>query len=183
MHRSWVHTAILATGLIACGGNAGDPKDGECEDYCDLITEHCSGPLAQYSDRNSCLSTCDAMPLGDAVAHSGHTIMCRTFTAATAELTPATTCTKAGPGGDGVCGSNCESFCAMAAEICTDENQAFASAAECLTACAAYNPMPAFDASKTGGDTFACRLYHLTAAASAPETHCPHIGPVSPVCR
>lgn len=182
MQRASLLAAIVVTGLVACGSDAADPRVAECEDYCDLIAVHCSGAVAQYSDRNACLSTCAAMPLGDAASHSGHTIMCRTFTAATAELSPATTCTKAGPGGDGTCGGNCESFCAMAVELCTDANQAFASVAECMGACTFYDTQPAYDASKTSGDTFACRLYHLTAASNDPDTHCGHIGPTSPVC-
>lgn len=183
MLRPSVLAAIIVT-VVGCGTDATvDPKVGECADYCDLISEHCLGALAQYSDRNSCLSTCQAMPLGDATTHAGHTIMCRTFTAATAELDASSTCTKAGPGGDDGCGANCESFCAMAGEICTGANQTFASTAECMTACAAYDASIEFDASQTSGDTFACRLYHLTAASNDPATHCPHIGPVSVTCR
>src|SRR5262245_11267907 len=127
MLRAWPLAVLL--GLAACSDEAVDPKDGECDDYCDLITAHCSGGFAQYSDRDSCLATCKAMPLGDPAAHSGHTITCRTFTAATAELSPMTTCTKAGPGGDGTCGGNCESFCAIAASLCTGDNQTYASTA------------------------------------------------------
>jgi len=182
MNRAFLIAALVATGLGACGGESPDPKGGECEDYCDLIAAHCSGALAQYSDGDTCRSTCEAMPLGDPAVHTGHTISCRTFVAATAELDPAMTCTQAGPGGDGVCGANCESFCAMAEQLCTDSNQAFASLGECMSACAGYDPVPAYDASKTGGHTFACRLYHLTAASADPDTHCHHIGIVSPVC-
>ncbi len=39
-----------------------------------------------------------------------------------------------------------------------------------------------YDASDVAGDTFACRLYHLTAAATLPEVHCPHILPASAPC-
>ena len=182
MQRASLLAAIVATGLVACGSESVDPRAAECADYCDLIEAHCTGGFDQYSDRDSCLSTCEAMPLGDQATHSGHTIMCRTFTAAIAELTPAFNCAKAGPGGDGTCGGNCESFCAMADEICTDDNQAFASIAECMGACTFYNTTPVYDASRTSGDTFACRLYHLTAASNDPRTHCAHIGPTSPVC-
>lgn len=175
--------AVVAFSAGACGSDDAsvDPKAGECEDYCDLIDVHCGGAVLQYSDRNACLSTCHAMPLGDATTHAGNTIMCRTFAAATAELAPADTCAEAGPGGDGVCGSNCESFCQIQSVICTGDNQAYASEAECMTACAGFATTPPYDASKTAGNTLACRIYHLTAAANDPITHCHHLVPSQPV--
>jgi len=179
MRSVFVAACLVFAPLVACGGDTGDPKVGECEDYCDLITAHCSGPEAQYSDRNSCLATCEAMPLGDATTHAGHTIACRTFQAAAAERDPATTCVAAGPAGAGVCGSICESFCTTAEEICPG---VYASVAACLTACAGFAPDPPFDASDLDGDSIECRLYHLTAASIAPDVHCPHIGVTSVTC-
>ena len=154
-----VAACLLLASVVACGGDTGDPKVGECEDYCDLITAHCSGAEAQYSDRNSCLATCEAMALGDPDTHAGNTIACRTFQAAAAERNPAATCVGAGPAGAGVCGSICESFCATAEELCPD----------------VY-------ASDLDGDSIECRVYHLTAASIAPDVHCPHIGVTSVTC-
>ncbi|MBK9035648.1 MAG: hypothetical protein IPL61_31080 [Myxococcales bacterium] len=168
--------------VVACGGDTGDPQVGECEDYCDLITAHCSGAVAQYSDRNSCLATCEVMPLGEPATHAGHTVACRTFQAAAAELDAAATCPSAGPGGAGVCGSDCESFCAMTDEICGDLSP-YATSAECLSACAGFASLSPFDASDIAGDTIECRLYHLTAASVAPGTHCPHLAVVSSTCQ
>ena len=174
-----VAACLLLASVVACGGDTGDPKVGECEDYCDLITAHCSGPEAQYSDRNSCLATCEAMALGDPETHAGNTIACRTFQAAAAERDPATTCVAAGPAGAGVCGSICESFCTTAEEICPD---VYASAAECMSACAGFPSDPPFDASDLDGDSIECRVYHLTAASIAPDVHCPHIAVTSVTC-
>jgi hypothetical protein len=181
MQRAWL-LAIAATGLLACGSDVSvDPKDGECSDYCDLIGEHCLGANSQYGSRDACVATCAAMPLGDPEDRTGHTITCRTFTAATAELDPAATCTKAGPGGDGTCGMDCESFCAIADEICVDENAQFPEG-DCLAVCAAFaDPVP-FSSNVTSGDSFACRLYHLTAASNDPDFHCPHIVADSETC-
>lgn len=176
-------TSLYALVAVACGGETGDPQEGECQDYCALITVHCSGTVAQYSDINSCLSTCAAMPLGDVATHAGHSVACRTFQAAAAELDGPATCPGAGPGGAGVCGSNCESFCAMTDEICGGDLAPFASTEACLSACAAFVSTPPFDASDLAGDTIECRLYHLTAAAVAPDIHCAHLQVVSSQCR
>lgn len=173
--------AAIVTGLVACGGASVDPRDGECDDYCALVIEHCSGTgHTQYGDLDTCLATCASMPLGDPEVHTGHTIACRTFAAATAER-DADLCTQAGPGGDGTCGGNCESFCALASEICTDDNEAYASIADCMSACALFDATEIYDATKQNGNTFACRLYHLTAASNDPATHCPHITPATTV--
>lgn len=178
MQRASILAAVVATGLVACSDPSEvDVQAAECNDYCDLITAHCTGTLKQYSDRNSCLATCGAMPLGDATSHAGHSVMCRTFTAALAENDPMTTCTKAGPGGDGACGGNCESFCAMADVLCTGANQSYATVAECMTACAAFPTTPPYSSEVTGGNSLACRLYHLTAASTDPVTHCVHLKP------
>jgi hypothetical protein len=176
--------AIVAALSIGCGSDSADPKIGECQDYCDLMLRHCKGAVSQYSDSGACLATCEAMPVGDPVTHAGNTIACRTFAAAAAELSPTTppACTIAGPGGDGVCGNNCESFCALADQICTGSNQQFVSIADCMTVCNGFLPDPPFDSGQVSGNTFECRLYHLTAASLTPETHCPHIIAASPVC-
>ena len=179
--RSFV---ILIAGMAwsGCSSDTGDPKVGECADYCALVTKHCSATVSQYGDGDACMATCLALPEGDQTAHSGNTIACRTFEAAAAEFDP-TVCPKAGPGGDGVCGNNCDSFCQLADTICVGELAAYASTAECLTACAGFTSTPPFDSGDTAGNTFECRLYHLTAASAIPRVHCPHIGVVSPVCN
>jgi hypothetical protein len=93
-------------------------------------------------------------------------------------------CTRAGPGGDATCGMNCESFCASTLQICADQNiPPYDSEAECLTACAGYSALERYDAGDIGGNTFACRLYHMTAASTEPLTHCQHTGVDSAVCQ
>lgn len=172
----------IAAALFACGSDPTvDPRQGECQDYCDLVIEHCVGDYTQYSDRDTCLATCEAMPLGSEDDRAGHTIACRTFNAAIAELSPAMTCTKAGPGGDGTCGENCESFCAMQAEICTGENAQFRDT-DCMTTCAMFDATLPYDIRRTAGNTLACRIYHMTAAATDPDFHCPHLALMSETC-
>ena len=172
----------LALGTVLAQAGCGedvDPRAGACEDYCDVVMRNCNGNVAQYTDLSTCMAVCEAMPLGDPVSPTGDTIACRTFQAALAEDDSVMACTKAGPGGDGACGGNCESFCAIADEVCPDT---FADSAACLTACGGFSTAEVYDASDIAGDSFACRLYHLTAAASDPGVHCPHIVAQSPVC-
>jgi hypothetical protein len=180
--RCGVPATVLALALAVAGAACGedvDPRVGACADYCELIVRNCQGTVAQYTDGSTCMATCQAMPLGDPASPTGNTISCRTFQAAVAEDPTRGVCTAAGPGGDGTCGTNCESFCTAALELCPGE---FASATECDQVCRGFSAAEVYDASDIAGDTFACRLYHLTAASTLPEVHCAHIGAVSPVC-
>ena len=69
-----------------------------------------------------------------------------------------------------------------ALDLCAGQPNAFADHATCLSTCAGFSTAEKYDASDIDGDTFACRLYHLTAASTNPDLHCAHIGAVSPVC-
>ena len=180
--RSGVLAIVLAAALLGACKDEVDPADGACEDYCELTMRNCQGVVAQYTDLSTCKATCAAMPIGDPTNPHGHNIACRTFEAAIAEDPNAAACTAAGPGGDGTCGANCESFCAIAIEICGDQPGSFSDLGTCMTACATYDTTELYDASDIAGNSFACRLYHLTAASTNPGTHCPHIVAASPVC-
>jgi hypothetical protein len=69
----------------------------------------------------------------------------------------------------------CAKFCDDEAAICTDALQQYADARDCLAECAGFSRGIDGD---TMGNTLDCRLYYLTAAASAePDaaaTNCPH---------
>lgn len=180
---------VVLVGVFALHGAAcSDPDAGTselenaCDDYCVLVLRNCTGAVAQYSDLSTCLATCETMELGAEGTEQGNNIECRTFWAAISEG-DTTMCTRAGPGGDGTCGMNCESFCASTMQICADEViPPYDSEAECLTACGGYSATERFDAGDIAGNTFACRLYHMTAASTEPGTHCQHTGVDSAVC-
>jgi hypothetical protein len=92
-----------------------------------------------------------------------------------------THCPHAGPAGDGVCGGNCESFCSLAATTCPAVYQQFAP--DCMTACGGFSMTPArYTTTTVTGNTFPCRMYHLTLATIDPVTHCPHIAVSSATC-
>ena len=161
----------------------GEPTTGAevdltCDDYCTVITTNCSGPVAQYGT-DACKPTCEAFPRGTLEDMAGNTLGCRLYHAGAAATDPEMHCTHAGPGGASVCGDNCEGFCSIAAAACPGT---FTDDAACMAACKNYDMAESYDAGDQGGNTFACRLYHLTVATTFPEAHCPHILPDSAPC-
>jgi hypothetical protein len=150
-------------------------------DYCNVIQLNCMTTNQQYPSPPECLHTCAAIRTSD----PGGMLACRVTHAGLAAGDPLTHCPHAGPAGDGVCGLNCDNFCAIAQTICTGNNQQFTSADDCKAKCAVYPAPSRYTTAVATGDTFACRMYHLTLAsvnAASAVTHCPHIAPVSAVC-
>lgn len=162
-------------------GGGGDVDGGgtpDCATYCASIEASCTGANDQFSSLENCMDTCAAFPVGTSADVSGNTLGCRTYHSGAAVGDPATHCPHAGPFGDGACGTPCESFCTLAVELCPD---AYASLDACNTACAGFTEGD-YSTAATGGDTLACRLYHLTVAATDPTGHCGHVGADSPTC-
>lgn len=174
-------TAGTAVGTTAATAEptTGGAADVTCADYCTAITANCTGATAQYGSMEACMGSCTAFDVGTAADTAGNTLGCRLYHAGAAKADPATHCVHAGPGGAGVCGADCDGFCAIAADACAGT---FADDAACQTACKAYDATESYDASDVAGDTLACRLYHLTVATTDAATHCPHILPDSAPC-
>lgn len=159
-------------------GGAADP----CPEYCTLVNEHCEGDQAQYSGQSACESVCVGMAPGTPDDQLGNTVGCRTFHAINAAEDPDTHCVHAGPAGGGVCGGNCESFCSLALQLCTGDAAQWADVESCLADCEQFPDDVPFSEGQTTGDTFACRLAHLSLAGLQPAPHCSHIGLVSDTC-
>lgn len=167
-------------------GDTGEPTSGEstadptgvvaldCATYCSTITANCTGERTQYGNDPFCQAACAAFPAGTLDDMAGNTLGCRIYHAGAAQADPTVHCVHAGPGGAGACGTNCEGFCAiaMSATACPD---AWPDNAACLAACGTFDDSEPYDATDLGGNTLACRLYHATAAAVDPVTHCPHV--------
>jgi hypothetical protein len=206
--------------LVACGGDddnnnndAGPGSDGgrpvlalNCDTYCTTIMANCTAANAQYSDMNECLGTCSGFPPGAASTEtSGNTLGCRIYHAQNAMVLndAATHCPHAGPAGGkvdsaGVCGDPCVSFCALEEKICgtdaapvTGVTKRYASTAACMTACGNFNKTVQYSPTAPNGDTFACRVNHLTNAGiykqtnvpAMQDTHCGHtLSPAMGVC-
>jgi len=169
------------------GGSTVDSSGGAalatCEDYCALIGDACQSDVQQYAAGAACEAVCAAMEQGEPGAMVGNTLECRAFYATNAAEAPAENCRRAGPSGDNGCGSNCESFCSLAMVLCTGDNAQWGLVQDCINDCSTYITDPPYSSNVTMGDSFACRMYHLTLASTQPVPHCSHIGPVSATCN
>lgn len=182
--------ATIALALVAAlhltQGCGAQTTDATCADYCTAIMANCTVDRAQYADTSECMNSCAAFSAGTPGATSGNGLSCRVYHAGAAKSDPMTHCVHAGPGGAGVCGSDCEGFCTIAQKVCTDQNSQFASIQVCSSACASFKVGNAYSIKETAGDSIACRLYHVTVAskdATNAMTHCPHIVAASAVCK
>lgn len=174
--------SLGSSSTTAAPGSTGDDTGAavDCSAYCDLVMENCSGDFSQYGTPGTCMTSCAAFPPGSPGDMSGNSLACRHYHAGLAFMLNDVHCGHAGPGGDTACGSNCEGFCAIAGAYCPD---AWPDDAACLAACDTFPKDEVYDANDVAGDTFACRLYHATAASLDPTTHCGHIKGDSPTCK
>jgi hypothetical protein len=165
------------------GAGGGMTVDVTCDNYCTLIMGNCLNANAQYSSKESCMGACSAFEMGAGTDKMGNTLGCRIYHADAAQGNPVTHCTHAGPGGDGQCGTNCDGFCAIVTDKCSTE---YPAVDECLQTCATFMVAGNYDASDAAGDTFECRLYHATVAATDATTamaHCGHTVEQSMPCQ
>ncbi|HVW30102.1 MAG TPA: hypothetical protein VHC69_32310 [Polyangiaceae bacterium] len=146
-----------------------------CDEYCSKALANCSGQFELYPTRDFCLAVCAALPEGKRTDTSGNTVGCRLhFAESAAVVEKPVNCSAAGPGGNGVCGDNCESWCTLESQICPS---IYASTADCLAACNTFPVLGSYNDTlpTQTGNSFECRLYHVTAAAGIdPVLHCPH---------
>ncbi len=156
-----------------------DPKQiasaAQCDAYCTTIMKSCTGSDAAYSTRETCLGVCNRLPPGDSLEpENKNTVDCRKRQADLVSTTdePSTYCRRAGPGGDGTCGSNCASYCKLLETTCPAD---YAELPNCEQQCAALRDAGEFDVvANHEGDTLQCRLVHVSSATVDPVTHCPH---------
>jgi hypothetical protein len=171
------------------GGSAGNPPDGAggedaqpplCERYCTAVMKNCTGQFAVYSGADRCMAVCAALPEGTAGDEVGGSVQCRLAAAERAPLEVPHYCPIAGPGGNGVCGSNCEGFCRIVNEVCTGANKQFSDDEACAMECAQLADLGTFstdlDLDHYEGPHVQCRLYHASAASIQPGDHCGHAG-------
>ena len=165
-----------AAGTSAMGGSGGGAASMACVTYCDAIMSACTAGDQQYTNKANCLNSCKAIPPGMMGDKSGNTLACRTYHSGLAAMAgnAKTHCPHAGPGGDGVCGSNCEGYCQIATMYCTDANMAkvYDSSMACMTDCATRKTDIKYNIAIDAGNEVACLLYHVQEASSAPVDHC-----------
>lgn len=162
--------------VVVDGGDAGAPDALSCAAYCDAVALACKDQNLQYASTAACLGLCATWPVGTSADLTGDTLGCRInqtkVAANTGELAD---CAAAGPGGNGTCGTNCESFCASLAIVCPTDYDGSASSClgDCLrlATCGDYHVDTAHD---PDDQSVQCRLFHLTSATQSASTHCPH---------
>jgi hypothetical protein len=84
-------------------------------------------------------------------------------------------------GGPGIDASvlDCNYYCTSIQGACTGTNQQYLNQATCVSMCTNGIPNDA-GAGATAGDSLACRMYHVSVAATSTANaaiHCPHAGP------
>lgn len=201
---SWIALAFV-TGCAKIAGIDDPPVDPSastnsplCGTYCDTVMAACTDAAHVYASRDMCLGVCHdletAGKTGASNDQTGDTIYCRLFYAKQAASTGETsTCPQAGPGGSGICGTNCEAYCILMQQSCAQEFTSPGlfkdSLSYCIQQCATIPEADAgFNADQQSGNTINCRLYHVSAAAAnpdAPVMHCPHASgdPNASPCR
>jgi hypothetical protein len=155
-------------------GGTSAPASAQCQAYCKEIQDGCTGEFAQYSSMDTCLGVCKQFAEGDPGNPTGNNLACRKQQAGLAVSTGETNvhCKQAGPGGAGVCGSNCESYCFLYEKVCPDD---FALVPNCVSACAGVRDVGSFDVKVNhDGDNIQCRLVHTSSATVDKEGHCWH---------
>ncbi|GEM_PF-656632 len=181
------HTGGIPTGGTPGSGGSGTGGTGggapasspQCQEYCSTVMSSCTDTLALYQTQEVCLAVCRHLPLGTADQTIGNSIGCRLHAAQSSAMEPTDSCPVlgAGPGGNNICGSNCEAVCMIAQTVCTGANQQWPNALACLTECQSLEDLKKYSKLNTSGAHVQCRLYHVSAAAAGrPEFHCPHVG-------
>jgi hypothetical protein len=164
-------------------GAAGAPAGADvCEQYCDLMGEHCAGDALQYRDNAQCLKICRLFPVGVLDDDRVNTAACRRRYAGKARYLAGpelvTNCGYAGPGGDGRCGSNCEGFCTIALAACSPELSEpyfYRSFDDCLLDCEDLPSSRYQYGATSAGNSLECRLFHASSAVMADaDEHCEH---------
>ena len=194
--KHFVGFALLSLVLGACQAIAGiedrklDPNASapvnskQCKDYCTLVMDACKGNNAVYTTEEICLGVCATLDPGDGEDTTGNSVACRAYQAKNAKNEPDGYCKGAGPGGNDLCGTDCQAYCQIFPQVCPKEYE-YKSADDCLEYCAALPFQRDYDVVRDhGGDTIECRLVHASSATVKPEDHCPHavIRPTEPWC-
>jgi hypothetical protein len=151
------------------------PTVPRCKDYCRLNVGVCTGDVAEYESQAQCEKLCEFMDKGTNGDYGGqNTVGCRRNHSYNALLGGVVThCPHSGPGGHGVCGSNCESYCTQVAGACptqfaTKYEDAPDARAACLAEC---NAIPGHDdgytvaGGKAATNPYFCRMLHTSRAA------------------
>jgi hypothetical protein len=181
----------------AAGADPNQPPSQECVDYCEKAKTTCHTALdgtdvpggVLYLTDEACLATCQQLLNADPKSISCRVQQLRSVS--TGE-DPDRYCANAGPGGNGVCGSNCQNYCQLFKGVCREQFEKYAPTSEgddgiatCVSKCAGLTDTGYFDTTKSAtgnyfGDTLQCRLVHTCSSivdstlSIANSPHCQH---------
>jgi hypothetical protein len=159
-----------------------------CSEYCRLVGERCQGEYKVYDYPEQCMAVCQHMDPGGlnlGASDNANTVTCRIEKLQETEFDarPEQNCPKVGPGGDGYCGDDCDSFCSLRQQVCSGvAGQTYEDdlldLAKCKSNCQAVPKLSTFDAGRDQkGDSLQCRLVHVSEAAvssAKAAVHCLH---------
>jgi hypothetical protein len=160
---------------------------GPCSHYCDVVIQNCKDALAVYEDRPRCMAVCKLFDVGSSVEwQKKNTLECRlheallapTFNTSNSEqpdVDKKNACRAAGPEGNDLCGSSCESYCTLYERECGQVQ--CGSHANCVAKCRGLRDLGEYDVSRDyEGNSLQCRLVHISNAAVTPggQPHCGH---------
>lgn len=188
----------------ACSGAGpgGNSRCGEtCEAYCHLRIDLCTDQAGQDVDYDRCMRGCGALEPGDVYDSDPmakkDTLQCRLNHLVFASRSPSDAAVhcphtavvpQRGGEQDPPCADqrgtpgDCEKYCALVMNSCTEANRVYESQGQCLAVCKAFPLGKAEETgSNAGENTVACRRYHAYASLGldGPVVHCPHAGPTS----
>jgi hypothetical protein len=194
----WIFVCLIAIGCSSVLGidkarcdpalAACQPGADLCNSYCTQVMASCTGDLAQYTSLHNCQAVCGRLPPGMVGDDQVNTVQCRLHQAQLAadlsQPDKAIACPGAGPGGNGLCGTNCEGACTIITQSCTGDNVQYnGDIASCEAECATLPDQETFNStmmSMSEGTSVQCRLWHASAAAEAGFPHCRHAAGASP---
>jgi len=173
----WACITLL---LLSCKAAPIPVTDAQCAQYCDdvLGCPSASGLYSSlYTTKESCLGLCAMIDGGSSEDRNANTIGCREQLLQLREGN----CQGAGPGGFGICGSDCESYCTLLHRICPDSFSADFPPSlgdpehVCQLTCGSLITEAAYtvdDPTVSAADSLQCRLWHLAAATVDGAGHC-----------
>lgn len=175
----------------ASAGPGGAQSCGsKCEAYCSLLESECP---EDFSGLRDCEAACELLPdAGDRTVDEnfsgGDTVQCRllhlgavgeekqdSIHCAHARYVPRDTCVDEEPAPP-----DCDRYCDILEVTCGEDPvseedlSVYESRDDCLAAC---DVMEVGETGDITPNTLGCRIYHATAAAGDPLTHCDHASP------
>ena len=167
----------MAPNPCATGKSETEPH---CEDYCQIVMKACTATNKVYENDAQCLAVCKQLTPGTASDLMGvDSVGCRkthSYNALTIDQIPH--CQHAGPGGAGICGTDCPAYCKLLKAGCDASfKDAFGAGTDAVSKCestcnAQHGETLSYSvttAAAKGANPIACRLLYTARALEHPD--------------